>query len=98
MSTIASLTGQPNPATARSNGERAGDPAAARRDGAVGRAATGAAPVRDQVQLSVGAGAEVTADQAAQGIKARSGQAAMAHQQLPQDLLALLDELDDLGV
>lgn len=98
MSTIANLTGQMASTATRTNGERAGEQAGARRDAAATRPQATAAPARDSVQLSAGAASEVTADQASQNIKDRSGQAAMAHQQVPQDLLALLDELDELGV
>lgn len=102
MSTIASLIGQNAAAQARGAVDRSGDGAGARRAAPTnaqtgtnaGAAAVGA---QDSVRLSAGAAAEVSADDAARGISDGAGKAAVAHR-IPAELMAILDELDDLGV
>lgn len=96
MSTIANLVGQNAATQTRGTVDRSGDGAGGRRAASSPTAEAGGA-VQDSVRLSAAAGSEVSADDAARGIADGAGKAAVAHR-IPAELMAILDELDDLGV
>lgn len=96
MSTLSALTGQSLVAQTRPNpGDRSGGSIGGQPPSAVRR------QVEDQVTLSAGnpqaPGQEVSGSQAAAGIGGNVAAAAQAHQ-VPAELMAILDELDSLGV